>query len=95
MPELIAIHDGGETIEYRHGGHPEKRGVLIFRASVNEAKPADFYFTYPFYLKETLKKYFGKIRVWRPEIDTTQHRPAIDRDEFLAALEACNGFMDA
>lgn len=89
MPELTGVFDGGEVTEMING-RAQKCGLLVFRASEREAAPTDFYFAYPLYLQETIFKYFSKIRKYRPPIDITQHRPLIDRKEFIEALEGVN-----
>ena len=69
MPELTGVFDGGEVTESING-RPEKRGLLIFRASENEAAPVDFYFSYPLYLQESIFKYFTRIRKYTPRTET-------------------------
>ncbi len=88
MPELIGIYDGGRTT-VNINGKVHDVCALIFRASLNEAKPTDIIGYYKPYLRDSIIKYLHKIYFPRPApdaIDTTQHRQQIDRNEFIEAL---------
>ncbi len=86
MATFIGWRDGGRKM-IRQNGKDYDCGVINFLAEENEGRPFVVTGYYPFYLRETILKYLGRIFFPRPEYDTTQHQPKIDRDEFIAALE--------
>ena len=92
MPELIGIFDGGSTIIHI-SGQPYNVGVVVFRASVDEAAPVDFIAYCRLVYKDSIIKNLKRL-AWQklkpPKIDVTQHRPKIDQAEYVEALESIN-----
>lgn len=86
MPILIGWQDGGRrTITER--GKDYDCGVIHFLTQENDQRPVVITGYCKYDLKESILKYLGKMFFPRPEFDTTQHRPQIDRDEFIEALQ--------
>jgi hypothetical protein len=90
MPELIGIFDGGTTV-IKHNGQPHNVGVVIFRASVNEAASVDFIAHYQLVYKDSIIKNLKRL-LWQKQkkeeppwrrynVIAAQERKAPDNDE--------------